>query len=278
MGLRYSAARERAEDREDWPEHFLAIDAWFNFFFVVLRQQGVDLLDAEGRIERSTPALAALWARVAEAALAGSLSIYNGYASEISRVGEIIASIGSTAGILYYGQEITRRDGVTEPVEYRIEPFPVLAGRRPLAIQRGGGFVVIRSDARHEEASVRFLKWFTEEARNHAFTRHSGYMPVKLSSYAETIEASAQEPDEAGPMASLMATLGDMAQRFDFTWVPPGPQPHTLMERFDDELREALRLAIESGEAPGPEADEATRQAYYAALLEAALDRVEAEP
>lgn len=43
--------------------------------------------------------------------------------------------------------------------------------------------VVIESDKLHEQASVEFLKWFTEKDRNANFSSQTGYLPVKKAAY-----------------------------------------------------------------------------------------------
>ena len=41
--------------------------------------------------------------------------------------------------------------------------------------------VVSKTDEKRERASLEFLKWFTQEERNTAFSIESGYLPVKAA-------------------------------------------------------------------------------------------------
>ena len=45
-----------------------------------------------------------------------------------SKTGEIVCSLGSTAGILFYGDSITYPDNTIEAVTYNILPYPVFRG------------------------------------------------------------------------------------------------------------------------------------------------------
>lgn len=255
-----------AEQNLNRPPHFLAIDSWFNFFHVVLEQQDADLFDAAGQISAGDPAFLAVWDPFAAAALTGGLSLYDGYASEQSRVGEIIASIGSTAGVLYYGSEVTSRDGRTTSVSYRTLPFPVIPGATPTVIQRGGGLVVTRSDAEHEAAAIRFLKWFTESSRNEDFTRGSGYMPVKRDAWGQSIAASVPEPG-APMLNSLVDSYIDMVEHYCFTHLPVTDRSHILNEDFEATARrELLRSREELAARTSRPSDEELKEAGRTAL------------
>lgn len=71
---------------------------------------------------------------------------------------------------------------------------PEFEGGEHFAVQQGAGMVVTKTEDEPEEqieASVEFLKWFTQDERNIQFSLDSGYMPVtKEANNLETIEKS----------------------------------------------------------------------------------------
>lgn len=69
---------------------------------------------------------------------------------------------------------------------------PEFEGGEHYAVQQGAGMVVTKTEDETEEqieASVEFLKWFTQDERNIQFSLDSGYMPVtKAANNLEVIE------------------------------------------------------------------------------------------
>ena len=57
-------------------------------------------------------------------------------------------------------------------------PCPEFADSEPYAVQQGAGMVVTRGSDEEISASVEFLKWFTDQEHNLAFSIASGYLPV----------------------------------------------------------------------------------------------------
>lgn len=103
------------------------------------------------------------------------------YRSDDAKIGSIIALICSTAGAVYYPEEVTINDDYSYPIENVILPVPNFEGCDPYIVQQGAGMSVVKSDEKTEYASAVFLKWFTEESRNIEFAINSGYLPVKKS-------------------------------------------------------------------------------------------------
>ena len=64
-----------------------------------------------------------IWDSYFEAAVKGGIVVYDGYSSDLAKTGDIVCSIGSTAGILFYGSTITYPDNTIENVEYEILPI-----------------------------------------------------------------------------------------------------------------------------------------------------------
>ena len=94
------------------------------------------------------------------------------------RQGLTIAGVTSTAfGALQFPETLAND---TQPLEGFALPYPLFANGTPCAPLRGGQDVaVFASTAQKEQACLFFLRWFTDDARNTAYTLPKGYLPVK---------------------------------------------------------------------------------------------------
>jgi len=115
----------------------------------------------------------------------GHAAIYNGYATDLFKTGEIICSTGSTAGIMFFSPTVTYPDNTTEPAEPAILPYPVFEGGKKAAIQRGAGMCIIKSTEEKEKLAAVFLKWFTRPENNLRFVASTGYLPVTVEAYGD---------------------------------------------------------------------------------------------
>ena len=135
---------------------FFTADSWFNIAFVGIAQLGgvfvtPDHLNIAGDDFRR------IWDATATPALAGGYAITGGYASDLIKTGEIICAMGSTAGILFYGDHITYPDNTIEATTFSILPCPVFDGGAKIAIQRGGVFGMVCST--RAEYALHFFYW-----------------------------------------------------------------------------------------------------------------------
>ncbi|MDD2955184.1 MAG: extracellular solute-binding protein [Oscillospiraceae bacterium] len=142
--LYYAWTDARTPDVPQDGQSFYTADSIFNLAQVGVRQMGGDLLEGE-KLNADTPEFQRVWDALFEPAVKGGYSLYDGYSSDLSKTGEIICSTGSTAGITFYGTQITYPDNTTEEVEYTVLPYPVFQGGEKIAIQRGSGIVVASS-------------------------------------------------------------------------------------------------------------------------------------
>ena len=147
-------------------------------------------LDSEfikgGKTNSDSDAFEKVFTPIAEAAIYGGLCVGDGYASDRWKTGEIIGSVGSTAGILYMRDYVTYEDNTTEDIETLVLPYPCLKESNPTAIQRGGGlFAVKNEDERKNQAAAIFAKWLTEQKHNLDFVTKAGYLPVTDKAFQE---------------------------------------------------------------------------------------------
>ena len=161
---------------------FYAADSWLNLAQAGMMQQGDTLFKGE-TLNLDSADYSHIWNTICPPAITGAFAIYDGYSSDLSKTGDLVCSTGSSAGILFYGDTITYKDGRVEQVEYNILPYPVFADGEKLAIQRGNGMMVAKSDEAHEYASAVFLRWFTAPEQNMRFIASTGYLPVTQDAF-----------------------------------------------------------------------------------------------
>jgi len=120
---------------------FFSSDSWFNIFQTGMNQLGDSFIVNEN-INYSDN-YKRIWDTFYEAVKKGGIALYNGYSSDLAKTGDIVCSTGSSAGITYYGDTITYKDNTKGNVEFEILPYPVFKGGKKVALQRGGGMIVI---------------------------------------------------------------------------------------------------------------------------------------
>jgi multiple sugar transport system substrate-binding protein len=108
---------------------FYTADSVFNLAQVGMEQMGASLFDG-GTLQLNAPEFERIWNTIFEPAVRGGYAIYKGYSSDLSKTGDLVCSTGSTAGILFYGEEITYPDNTKKTVEYTVLPYPVLWRRQ----------------------------------------------------------------------------------------------------------------------------------------------------
>lgn len=197
---------------------FYVADSWLNLAQAGVIQQGGTLFKGE-TLDLQSRAYEHIWNTICPPILTGAFAIYDGYSSDLSKTGDIICSTGSSAGILFYGDTITYKNGQIEQVEYSILPFPVFEGGKKSAIQRGNGMMVAKSDEAHEYASAVFLRWFTAPEQNMRFIASTGYLPVTRDAFENRMENEIDQVENAR-IKKLLMTVTEMYQDYDFFVAP----------------------------------------------------------
>ena len=173
----YEWTDEQTPDVPNNGKAFYAADTVFNLAQVGMEQMGTSFFEGE-QLRLNTPEFERIWNAVFEPAVRGGYAVYDGYSSDLSKSGDILCSTGSTAGILFYGEEITYPDNTKEAVEYAVLPYPSFESGEKIAIQRGSGLVTAKSTPAKEEGAALFIKWFTAPEQNMRFVASTGYLPV----------------------------------------------------------------------------------------------------
>ncbi|KJS86578.1 MAG: ABC transporter substrate-binding protein [Peptococcaceae bacterium BICA1-8] len=203
---------------------FFMPDSLFNLAQVGYKQLGDDFLK-ESKPDFSSPSFSKVWNCFYEPAVRGQVAIFDGYASDLAKTGDIVCTTGSTAGVLFFPPTVTYADNTTEPVEYAILPYPTFLGGEKIAIQRGGGMCVTKSTKEKEYAAGIFLKWFTEPKQNLRFVALTGYLPVTEEAFGNVMTKEIENVSDKN-IKKLLNTAIEMHGKYDF-YIPP------LFEDFD---------------------------------------------
>ena len=213
---------------------FFVHDYHFNYFQVGVESLGADFFD--GDQVAFGPVFRRVWEPYARATLAGSVWLKSGYATEPLRTGDAVASVASSASVLYYADTVTYPDNTSEPVEIISLPCPTFAGGEKLVMQRGAGICTVRSTPERERACMTFLKWLTAPKRNVDFVTQLGYMPVTQTAFANELPSAVRTLDD--PMyISLYQAYLDTQSGYTF-YTPPQRRDYLELEtRFEEQVR-----------------------------------------
>ena len=213
---------------------FFVHDYHFNYFQVGTESLGEDFFD--GNTVVFGDAFRTAWEPYARAALKGDVWLEGGYATEPLRTGDAIASVASSASVLYYSNTVTYSDNTSEEVEIVAVPCPVFEDGENLVMQRGAGICTVKSNSEKEKACLSFLKWLTDPVHNVKFVTDLGYMPVTQEAFDAYLPGAIKELDN--PMyRSLYGAFLETQKEYTF-YTPPKLGAYLDMETsFEEQVR-----------------------------------------
>ena len=100
------------------------------------------------------------------------------FRSDDIKIGSILAYIGSNSSATYFPTQVMLSDTESHDIDLKVLPTPHFEGCEKVSVQQGAGMAVAKTTDAEVEASVVFLKWFTQPENNIAFAVGSGYLPV----------------------------------------------------------------------------------------------------
>ena len=215
---------EQTPDIKNDGKTFITYDSLFNLAQTIYKQSDDNLIVDE-KLALSSNTFKDVWNFCFEPSVKGYIAIYDGYGSDLIKTGNVVVSIGSTAGVLFYSDIVTYNDNITEPAEYLILPYPVIEGGKNIAIQRGGGMSIIKSNETKEYAAGIFLKWFTNPTQNFRFVSSTGYLPVTKEALEMTVNEKSTISDKK--VKVLLDTANEMIEEYNFFYTP-------LIDNFDE--------------------------------------------
>lgn len=244
---------------------FYGRDAMANLFIIGSKQMGHEIFRVENgkvSIDVDESVMRRIWDMYYVPYISGYFSSGGKYRSDDVKVGNIISLIGSTSSAVYFPTEVTDKNG-THSIESEILPMPIFEGGETVHVQQGAGMVVTKSTPEEEEASAVFLKWFTENENNIAFSAESGYLPVKkeANDYEYYKETAKQLGIEISPTNDkvIKAALGCAANSELYTSkaFSGGQEARGILETAMSSKAEADRTAVKELLAGGATLDEA---------------------
>lgn len=256
----YSAACDYAAwtdsqtpDQPDDGKAFFAHDFHFNYF-----QVGVQSLEEsffDGEAIAFGPAFEKVWEPYAKACLSGGVWLREGYAAEPMRTEEVIVSVASSAGILYFSNEVIHPDNITEQIQLTVLPCPVFEGGKKMVMQRGAGMCTVKSTPEREKAAITFLKWLTEAERNTRFAVSAGYMPVTQEAFDRYLPQEIENLTEQ-KYRELYKAFQQTQRDYQFYSAPQLGSYLETENAFEDQIRRCLRSQREKYLAFPDQADE----------------------
>lgn len=216
--LYYEWTDRQTPDVADDGKTFYMPDSLFNFALIGCKQLGAELVN-DGKFYFSSPQYKRVWDCYYQSAVLGNFAIFDGYATDLAKTGDIVCSTGSTAGVSFFSPTVTYADNTSEPAELAILPYPVFEGGKKLAIQRGAGMCVIKSTPEKEYAAAVFLKWFTSPENNLRFVSSTGYLPVTKEAFGEIMSQEIENLSNDS-IKKLLQTARTMQQEYEF-YIPP---------------------------------------------------------
>lgn len=242
----FEGIQKTAELYYQWTDHktpnisddgktFYVADSLFNYNLIGCKQIGCELVQKD-MLTLSQEEADLVWDSYFHSAIRGEYAIFDGYASDLAKTGDIVCSTGSTAGVVFFSPTITYPDNTTEPAELTILPYPVFKDGRKVAIQRGAGMCVTKSNQKKEELAGIFLKWFTSPKINLSFVSSTGYLPVTEEAFGDIMQ------DEIDIIADenikkLLQVIREMQQDYDFYTTPLFDGVDELIDSYDTQLK-----------------------------------------
>lgn len=214
----YDWTDQQTPDIENDGKMFFMPDSLFNYSLIGCKQLSADFIN-DDMINLASLQHRKVWEYYYKPAVLGQIAIFDGYATDLAKTGDIVCSTGSTAGISFFSPTVTYADNTSEPAELEILPYPVFEDGKKIAIQRGGGISVIKSTKEKEYLAGIFLKWFTSPKNNLRFVSSTGYLPVTQEAFGEimTKEIDSISDDK---IKKLLNTSKVMEREYEF-YIPP---------------------------------------------------------
>lgn len=205
-----------AQKYYDWSggKAFLAIDSLSNFMLMSTMQLGEEMFQNNGAdmMLNFQPSIARkIWDSYYSPFINGYYAKEGRFGSDDTKVGLVIAYIGSTSSSNYFPNEVTLNETTIQSIKNATLPYPVYENGQPYAAQQGAGMAIVKSDRAHEYAATEFLKWFTNIEQNSAFAISTAYFPVKKEAlqndYLLTVLEDAQIETTPTLTSSIKTTL-----------------------------------------------------------------------
>lgn len=244
-------------DEPDDGKAFYGRDAMANYFIIGARQLGTEIFsvkDGKPALNFDKEIVRQLWDNYYVPYVNGYFASSGKFRSDDIKTGNILAFVGSSAGATFFPDQVTLDDENTYPIEMQAFECPRFKDGENYSVQQGAGMVVMKKEDKAEiEASVEFLKWFTDTDRNIKFAVTSGYLPVKKEANDKDLINKSIDSTDDSVIQVLDASLTQIEETTLYTTraFENGTDARNVLEySLSDKAaadREAVETAIQGG-------------------------------
>lgn len=264
---------------------FFGRDAMANYFLIGAKQLGVEIFareDGKTVLNFDREVVKKLWDNYYVPFVNGWFGASGRFRSDDVKLGAVLSFVGSSSGATFFPDAVIVDDEHSYPIEMQVLPAPKFEGGENVAVQQGAGMVVTAGDEKSVYASVVFLKWFTDAARNSAFSIESGYMPVqKAANDIDFIrENTGADETEVEQIVSVAIDTVNNNQLYTTKAFANGTEARNVLEYAMFDLAKADREQILDKVAQGVSPEEAAEpyltDGYFETWYQATRTQLEA--
>ena len=236
-------------------------DAMGNYMLVGARQLGDTLFevqDGKMTLNFDKDVARKLWDNYYVPFVKGWFAAIGRFRSDDIKVGNVLAYVGSNSSATFFPTQVMVNDTESYDIDMTVLPSPKFAGGEDVAVQQGAGMVVTAGTEEEINASVEFLKWFTQPEHNISFSVDSGYLPVTTA--ANDMEAIKTSGLELSPKMERILSNAVQSVKNNTLYTPSafagGNKARNVLEYSLSDLASADRARVQERVAAGqPAAD-----------------------
>jgi len=212
----FEGIMELAKKYYEWSggKAFYYPDNNFNYAMIGLAQLGESFLDDQ-KLNMLSNTYERIWNSYYRQAVFGGLAVFDKYGNYIAMTGDVVCCTSTSAGAIYYPDRLTYADNTKEDVVFDVLQYPVFEGGEKIAIQRGAGFCVFKTEQRKEYAAAVFLKWLTEPEQNLKMTSSMGYLPVTTEAF-NVLRQNLETSSDNKTIQKMLHTATKMQDSYEF--------------------------------------------------------------
>lgn len=258
---------------------FYGRDAMANYMIIGSMQLGHEIFSVEDGVmtlDFDKPTIRKLWDNYYVPYVKGYFASSGRFRSDDVKTGNILAFVGSSSGATFFPDKVVLGDDVEKPIEMMVFECPQFKDSNGCAVQQGAGMVVTNTTEPEIRASVEFLKWFTSNEQNIAFSVGSGYMPVRKN--ANDIEVISEQMPELS--RTMRDTLNSAISTVNsYTLYTPkafeyGSEARKVLEYLMSDIAADDRATVKKRLAQGETLEEAVKDFVSDEYFEAWYNQV----